>query len=211
MENNFIKGMILGTLLGDSGFHSSKKKNKGIFIGHSEKQLDYLQYKVNLINNYLSANTVVHKYEFKSGFGYQTRLPFYKFYSKAHHKITYFYNLLCDKDGIKHITKNAIEKHFNDVSLAFLFMDDGCKEVCWNRQRTEKKIKSFKISLGGFSLEEVELLNNFIFEKFDLVGKVYLEHNKYPMIKYSTQESRDKLLYIISPYILPSMRYKIVL
>ena len=96
-----------------------------------------------------------------------------------------------------------ILKYFDEVALAILFMDDGCKETF------NGKIKTFKISIGGFTLDEVNLLAKHIEKKFDLNTKVYLEQKKYPCIKFTKKENKEKFVKIIRPYLHPSMLYKI--
>lgn len=208
MTNSVIRSVIYGMLLGDSNFHSVSKQNKGIACGHSLSQIDYLHHKVEILNTYLNSNKLIVEKKANSGYSLSTRQPFYAYYSKTSHKINQFYNSLCNGvDGKKHITEDGIKKYFNEVSLAYLFMDDGCKEtVLSNNERT---IKAYKISLGSYTSDEVYFLNEVIYKQFNIIGRVYFEHKKYPCLKITTKENKLAFRTLLEPYIINSMRYKL--
>ena len=208
MTNNIIRSAIYGMLLGDSNFHSTKKKNKGIACGHSLSQFNYLQHKVEILNTYLNSNNSIVEKTINSGYSLSTRQPFYAYYSKTSHKINQFYSILCDEnDTKKRITEEGINKYFTEVSLAYLFMDDGCKETVLNDNI--RTIKSYKISLGSYTIDEVHFLNEVIYKRFNIVSKVYLEHQKYLCLKITTEINKLAFKTLLEPYIIDSMKYKL--
>ena len=209
MTNDFIRSMIYGTLLGNSNCHSIYKRNKGITCGHGLSQILYLQHKANILNEYLNSNKTIKLKKVNSRYLVLNRQPFYTYYSRTSHKINQFYNILyCSEDNKKHITKEGIKKYFNKVSLAYLFMDNGCKETILDSNNTTK-IRRYQISGNLFSWDEVYYLSNIIHEQFNIENKVYLEHKKYPCLKITTNDNRIKFRDLLEPYVIDSMKYKL--
>lgn len=205
-KKDFIS-FIIGTVLGDSSLCG--KKNKYLFMGHCEKQLEYLKWKEQIIKENLPVGV-----NFKQGISMTSpsnhRQNFYKIFTTTHHKLTAIYKITYNDKNIKFISKEALNK-LTPLGLAVLFMDDGCKEVVWNRKKTFRYIKSFKISLGGFVKEEVQLLSDYLLETYNIESKIYLEYHKYPCLKITTNENKDKFINLIKPYIINSMKYKITI
>lgn len=192
------RAFLIGTLLGDASFAGKEKKH--ILFGHCEKQKNYGEWKLYSISKWFS---VASKSCLAKGMTSPSgkRSNFYRFWTRSDHRFTALYKRMYI-DGKKTITPEIL-KHFNEISLAVLFMDDGCKETF------EGKIKAFKISIGDFSLNEVNLLADHIRKTFNLECKVYLEHKKYPCIKFTKKENKEKFVKLIKKHIHPSMLYKI--
>lgn len=211
MENNYIinekelKSFIIGTVLGDSSLCG--RKNKYLFMGHCESQIEYLKWKENIIKSNLPIGST-----FRLGKGMTSpnnnRQNFYKVFTTSHHKLTSIYKIMYNENNKKIVTQEALDK-LTPIGIAVLFMDDGCKETIWDRKKTEKKIRSFAFSLGGFTKEEVELLSLHIKNNYDINSKVYIQKGKYPCLKITLKEDREKFVKLISPYIIESMKYKI--
>lgn len=95
-------------------------------------------------------------------------------------------------DGKKHIPFNLLDK-FSEVSLAFLFMDDGCKTSC-----------SYSIATNCFDLKELEEFRIFLKRKFNLETSIFKSK-----VLYIRAKSRDIFTSLVSPYIIPCMQYKL--
>ena len=52
-------------------------------------------------------------------------------------------------------------------------------------------------------------LNEVIYKRFNIVGKVYLEHQKYPCLKITTKINKLAFKTLLEPYIIDSMKYKL--
>ena len=65
------------------------------------------------------------------------------------------------------------------------------------------------ITLNSFSQDEVQLLSDWLFEKFSIHSKVYLDRGKYPYLRISQKESKELFLNLIEPYVIDSMKYKL--
>ena len=192
------RSAIIGTILGDSSLCG--KQAKTIVTGHGPKQLDYLYHKKDLFESFCSAGTRVKQAQ---GMDHD----FYRLWTTTHHRYTALYTLIY-KAGKKEITPKLLEK-FDEVGLAFLFMDDGCKEAFFDKKYQQKVLKSYKFSLNSFSKEEVELLSLWLFEKYSIESKVYLDRGIYPYLRISKKVSRDLFANLIDPFVIDSMKYKL--
>ena len=198
MNRTQRRAFLIGTLLGDASFSGKVKKH--ILFGHCEKQKEYGEWKLKLIGKWFNVKT-------KSCIAKGTTSPnnfrtkFYRFWTGSDHRFTALFKRMVINNK-KNITNYSL-KYFTEISLAVLFMDDGRKETY------KGKIKTFKFSLGGFSINEVTKLSLHIEQKFNIRTKMYLEHRKYPCLKITGKENKENFVKLIKPYIHPSMLYKI--
>ncbi len=107
------------------------------------------------------------------------------------HKI---YNLLYNT-GKKEVCREVLE-HFTEISLAYLYMDDGCFH-----QGTAD------ICTEGFSRKSVELLVAFFEEKFNLHFGLSKRNKGYRMRLHRKEFSKFREL--INPYVIDSLKYKL--
>lgn len=83
--------------------------------------------------------------------------------------------------------------YFTAVSLAFMYMDDGCKTGNY-----------YSISTNCFSKEELTKFVTFLKEKFNLDCTIRKDNSLY--IKAN---SKNLFTSLIKPYIIPCMQYKL--
>lgn len=200
--NKTVRSFIIGTVLGDGSLCG--KVNKHLYVGHSEKQKDYLIWKKDFIDKNMPVGTVLKEAKSMTSPN-KNRLTFYKLWTNSHHKLTSIYKRIYI-DGEKRITKWALD-NLEPNGLAVLFMDDGCKETVVRKHG--RVIRSFKISLGGFPKEDVELLSKWLLDKYNINSRVYLERRKYPCLKITIKEDKEKFIKLIEEHLHPSMLYKI--
>ncbi|MEK7616225.1 MAG: LAGLIDADG endonuclease [Patescibacteria group bacterium] len=97
----------------------------------------------------------------------------------------------------KKIIPNDLPRFFNEFALACWIMDDG--------SYSNSKVD---ISTYSFTLSEVERLLNMLANKFSLEGSYYRDRDKgYRM--YFRKSETIKMVELIEPHVIPSMRYKI--
>ncbi len=92
-----------------------------------------------------------------------------------------------------------IKELLTPLVLAHWIMGDGSRQN-----------KGLHLSVYAFTIEDVKLLINVLETKFDLKCSIHKHStigNK-PRI-YIWEKSRTKLRILVSPYIIPSMQYKI--
>lgn len=107
------------------------------------------------------------------------------------HKMYY----LLYNTGKKEVCKEILE-NFTEVSLAYLYMDDG-----FFHQGTAD------ICTEGFSKKSVELLVTFFAEKFNLHFGLSKRNKGYRMRLH--RKEFNKFCSIISPYMIDSLKYKL--
>lgn len=183
--NHFQQSALIGSLLGDSSI-----SNKFIFnIGHGIKQEEYYKHKIQLF----SPNIKFLEYR-REKVDKRTNNTYIALqaYSSRYEDIVELRHLFY-KDNIKRVTTTILEK-FNEISLAYLFMDDGNYEKY-----------GAKIALCNFSNESLQLFQEFLFNKWKIEASIH--KNKSLYIKAN---SRKIFINLIRPYIIPTMMYKII-
>lgn len=187
--------VLIGTLLGDTSIlytHSGCNYPK-ITFSHSIKQKEYFLKKYEIFDKLMNSYT-------EKDYNKEKRIK-----GKLIKSSVTLYgrskNLSCLKNireifypnGIKIIPINYLIDTFTDKSLAFLFMDDGCKNG-----------KTINLNMQSYTLEDLNLFVKFLKDKFDLefiIKKdktLYLRHN-----------SIQNFTNIVKPYIINSMLYKL--
>ena len=182
--NYFQKSALIGSLLGDS----SISKKYILNIGHGLKQEEYYIHKIQL----LSPNIKFLEYRRKKVDKRTNNLYIsLQAYSNKYEDIVNLRELLYI-NGKKEITKEIL-KDFNEISLAYLFMDDGNYEKY-----------GAKIALCNFSDNSLILFQNFLKNKWNIDTSIHKDKTLY--IKANSKKIFKQL---ISSYIIPSMLYKI--
>lgn len=183
------KEVLFGGLLGDINLHISKKNNsKNAFgkIEHSTKQLELVNYKKNIFSNI--SNDVKSIKRFDS----RTNKTYYSSYFNLNTNpvLTEWFNLFY-KNNKKIIPENL--SLLTPLAIAIWFMDDGYKIG-----------KTYGFSTNSFSKDEIERLSLYLYDKFKL--KTTIQSNNRLYIK---MESSGLFNYLVSPFILESMKYKL--
>jgi hypothetical protein len=187
-----LEQFFIGSFLGDGSFRKSSKaksKNARFTVGHGEKQTDYLNWKLKFLKEKkIKADIYYHtvndnrikKGYYTSGFLKTETNSIFNIYDQQY-------------TPKKSIDYNFIKK-LNSFGLAVWFMDDGF--VTNN---------SFQISTCGFEIKEIEILQKILLENFNI--KSNMVQSKEIYIK---AESRDLFIKLIEPYIIPSLKYKLI-
>lgn len=195
--------LIYGSSLGDLCIELSAK-NARITIHQGGGQEDYFDHKCKILETILSNN--IHK-EPRYDKRLKKYLPSYHAKTLTHPQITEIYNIIYS-NKIKTVTKEWLS-HITLRGLAYWFMDDGCN--------------SGSLYTMGFSLEENELLQEWLLNTYNIKTSIhkykgYSKENSSKLIPgtkecyyslYIKAESRKLFKDLISPYIIPSMEYKL--
>lgn len=192
---NELQQILIGSLLGDGSFvyGSGRCKNCFLSIGHSEKQLEYLRYKVGIISKYGFTNKI-YKYSYSNTRYKSGNLTTYYYKTNLHPIFTQIRNQSYDLNGIKRINQEFVSD-IDPLGLAIWYMDDGyvTKNSCI-------------LSTCSFTQEEQRVLADILLKKFNLhfnIGKhdnsMYLQAKDFPLF-----------VKIISPYIISCMQYKLI-
>lgn len=197
-----IISIIYGSLLGDC-YGEKRKGGKGTrFVFQQENvHKDYLYYLHSLVANIGYCNTNLPT--IKTRLGKQGKIRQYlKFNTWTYDSFNNIYNewYIIDKNGknIKIVPK-TLNKYLTPLALAIWIIDDGCKLS-----------KGLKFATNSFKYEDIQYLVYLLYNKYNIKATIQnsnIEHNQY--IIYVWKESIPILANIISPYIIPSIKYKL--
>lgn len=109
-------------------------------------------------------------------------------------------------NNVKGISRSLITDHLTARGLAFWLLDDGGK-LDYNKKPLSRINKSIVLNTQSFTEAEVNMLCLELMEKFNL--KCEIRSNKGKKVIVITEESFPIFYDLVSPYIIPSMRYKL--
>lgn len=191
--SSFLKQVLVGIVLGDASMYIVSKE------AHVKFEQGYLQepFLVHLFHLFklycfiLKPGTRIDKNSNRKG-----SIKSYWFKTFSHLSFTTVY-LLFYIDGIKQIVPGLVLNHVTDVSLAYWIICDGSLNG-----------NTILLNTQGFTHSENLLLSSELNQKFNLHSKVIPHKNKYWVIKIPSKD-RSHLRRLITPYMIPSIRYKI--
>lgn len=196
-EDNKLKQFMLGSMLGDGSIAKLGKNSRQyrMTLGHSEKQLSYLKWKVDLLKEYkLSTGTITKvvskSIRYKTGecISYHTKSrtnPYFESYRKE------FYTT---KKVVSDLVKNI-----DSFGLAIWFMDDGWLSFDKIRNR-----KIYWLSTDSFNKSDLDKLIIIMKDNFDLTFTI-----NYGKILRLSEKDNDKFKSLIINHILPNFNYKL--
>ena len=189
------KSVIVGSILGDGTLRVGEGAiNVNLKIEHGLAQQEYVLWKYQILKNWVFTEPKI-SYRYRdNGEKYAKSLWFR---TVRHPLLTDFYKRFY-KDGKKIIPKD-INREVNPLVLAIWIMDDGCLSQ-----------NIIDISTYSFTEAEINLLIKLFSEKFNLITNYYHDRDKGCRIYFKLSETK-KLVEIIKPYIIDSMKYKIAL
>ena len=179
------RSVIIGSLLGDGYLRIVPgRRNAFLEVNHSFKQKDYVDWKYSILKDItVSAprKRVIDKVR-----------TAYRFYTKQHPEITELFKEFY-KDGVKIIPKDL---KISTLSLAVWLMDDGSK--C-------RKIDVYLNTQQFSHRDQLTLIN--VLNELNLSARLNKDKT-YTRIRFM-KKSLLELKRLISPHIIPSMKYKI--
>ena len=176
--------ILAGTIVGDAYIYPKGK----IQIEHSTKEWDYVYWKYAELKSLAYGKpSLVQRYDKRTGKTYKSLRFWLRQYFKPLRKKFY-------PKGKKIFPKDFDPLDFNSLSLAVLFMDDGSysRDMC-------------VISLDALSAECRNRFTYLLSNRFGLRARI---SSNGKICFYSG--SRERLIDIISPYVIPSLEYKLV-
>ena len=187
-----LKQLILGSLLGDGTFTKACETAYCMTIVHSEKQLEYLKFKENILKKYNLSSGIKQMVTFDKR--YKHDYVTYRLRSRTNAIFkeirSTFYSTNC-----KNITDTSIFKDLSPLGLAIWYMDDGYVTR-----------SSCIFSTVSIPTETQEKIAEILLHNFDLHFTV--GHNDNSM--YLCTSDFEKFKTIIAPYITEDLQYKLV-
>lgn len=210
---DFAKSALIGTILADGYIAKERaKSNKDktyIEITHTSKNLDYLKIKKEIFQ--LLPDTICTIKEHNK----KTENKTYNLYRLCTNSTPYFKELrdtLYNK-GIKVFPKEVIN-NFNDLSLLFLYLDDGTIKVRFYEGTDKLREARISFCLESFTFEELSYFQKFLKSKYNLDFKLYKYNKNLGLNRgyrlYCNTINTRKFMEIIDKYYdcIPSMQYK---
>ena len=192
------RSFIIGSMLGDATMRIGvKAKNANFKIDHCLEQKEYVFWKYEILKNFvttpprLSYRTTTEGVRYRKSWWFRTL---------RHPALTEIYNQFYTTDSYRcgrKIVPAFIIDSMDAFIMAVWVMDDGS----YNQNKID-------ISTYSFTLQEIKKLRNIIKKKFNITMLYYKDRDKgYRM--YCNKTETKKLVNLICPYIIKSMKYKI--
>lgn len=192
------KQILFGTILGDAYLQATGKKNARLRLEHSDKQKDYIFWKYRELKNLFSAKPKqIERYNpiFKRKYIYfrcqSNSTPYLGKLKKM------FYG-----NGKKIIPENIDQLLNSPLTLAIWYMDDG---YYYGRDKVSY------LYLPEYRARDIVNIQMILKNRFSLVTCCHLKKKKKGFCLYFPVKETSKLIEIVEPHIIKSMRYKIPL
>jgi len=187
-------------ILGDGCIEKADRGNYRLAITHEASHKDYLYWKASIIEQITSWSI---KDQNKSGGFTPEDGEYLRLRSSAHPWFTKVYDRFYAPLGRKSIDPHAL-KLLGPLGLAILYQDDGSYYYSNNAGHN---ILIHKLCFSKF---ELEALAKTIVDKFGIIFRINRCDNKGLGYRLRMRaKDRDKFFDLISPYIVPSMLYKV--
>ena len=195
-RQNFISNLqtqvIIGSLLGDGRLECrSKEGSARLRIHHGEKQKKYIFWKYGIFKNITTC--APQKITWKDRKRDICCVSWY-FHTLTLKELRNFY-LLFYKNGKKVLPSN-LQEVLTPLVLAVWTMDDG-----------DNSKDSLRYNVQSFNRNEQELIKKTLKKKYNINANLNKDRNNYRL--RVDLRSTAKLIRIIKPFIIPSMKYKI--
>jgi recombination protein RecA len=201
-RNNRAK--LIGIILGDGCLKLKHCGYVELSISHTPKQLEYLEYKKDLIHSIFGGKEPkVHKETTTLKSNNKTYTSFRV--SKQAKYLQQLRRIIYSNEGKKYYSERVLG-YLTPEALAYWYMDDGSLVVNLNK---EGNVSSFEVRIYTYcSLPEALKIQKFFKEDYNILAKVskYSKSGSYN-IKFNTTEGK-KFLELTHKFIVPCMTYK---
>nr|YP_010424001.1 hypothetical protein NQV51_mgp08 [Aspergillus sclerotioniger]USH57599.1 hypothetical protein [Aspergillus sclerotioniger] len=196
-HNIDVISIIFGSLLGD-GYAEKRLKGVGTRISFYQESshVDYLLYLHKFFSQLGYCNDKIPVITTRLGVKGKVR-KIIRFHTWSFTSFDWIHTEWYS-NGIK-IVPNNIGKYLTPLALAIWIMDDGSKVG-----------NSLKLSTNSFSYNECLILTKALNNNFNIKATIQATGAKDQYVIYVLKQSMTNLRKIVSPYIIPSMKYKIL-
>jgi hypothetical protein len=183
--------------MGDGFLQGTGKFNARLRLEHSAKQKDYIFWKYEMLKDLMQSRPKLIK-RFNPIWKKS-----YSYYRCQTHSGPYLGRLkrVFYKDSRKIVPDNIAVLLNSPFSLAIWYMDDGY---------LYRQDKSAYLYLSCYSKDEILLLGEALEKNFALHPTVKIKKGKYACLCFNVDQTQ-RLLKIIQPYIIPALKYKLLL
>jgi hypothetical protein len=204
--NRKNRGLLVGTLLGDSSIHLAKEGNARFQFTHEQKQKDWAFYKADAVFSMFGGEKREPRiYTSKTAYGLCT---YYKF-SRGHKYMNYLHRVLYNNNGKKFFTRKVLN-YLTPEGIAWWYMDDGGVSKGPSKNKFgEPQQPSVEMRISTYcSLEEIEAIIEYFIEVWGIQAKKrYSKKTDSYYLAFNSKES-VKLERLIGKFLLPIFEYK---
>lgn len=187
--------VVIGCVMGDAYVQATGKRNARLRLEQGEKQKAYLQWKYEVLRNFMQAPPVFLK---RTNPQWPREYGYYRCQTHASPHFgklrRWFY-----RDGRKIVPDNIVTLLKAPQSLAVWYMDDGS---------LSHRDMMAEIYLSKYTKAELLNLLGALRANFALMPRVKIKKAKYPCLSFDVEQTQ-RLIQIVQPHIIPSMQYKI--
>jgi len=190
------KQFLIGTLLGDGTSSLGRRNtNARLKIQHTDKDKDYLEFKHSVLKNFVTGKIIKETNLNRKTKKYYSSLLFI---TTTHPEFTKFHKLFYRRKK-KVVTAEVLRK-LTPFGLAVWIMDDGY----YNREH-----KFIDLYTMNYTYKEHSIMQNWFRDKYGIFPKInyHKQVDKY-YLRFNLLDTQ-KLVKIIQPYIINSMKRKI--
>ncbi len=192
--------VILGSVMGDGNLSPNLRGRSGtrFRLGHSAKQVDYLDWKVSMLGNIRHARTVNAKGAVFADFTPLAELAELR-------DVVYF------GDGKKHLTWEYL-KALTPLALAIWYMDDGGFTVRSKglQERTRGGSGRIEICVEAMSPGSRERLAQYLQDTHGIELRLRLSGSRKKAVLTFSTSGTERFQKLVAPYVHPSMGYKLL-
>ena len=191
------KAVIIGSILGDGFLQKTGSKNARLRLEHSLKQKEYLIWKCQILGNYFQSKPQILE---RNNPIFDKTYQYIRAQSYSGSELGKLCRLFYI-DGKKVIPSKISDLFKDPLCLAIWFMDDG-----YYYQRD----KIAYLYLPKYNQASINNLLNVLKVNFNLAPILKVKKRGEYVLNFSVEETK-KLVQIIKPFVISSMKYKILL
>ena len=189
--------IVFGTLLGDGYLRptngNAENHSYALALCHGEKQLEYLKWKLNEFENFVTTrNFQINTRQFRGN------APTYAFSTISHPFLNEAYRICYCANGKKDISTQWLER-ITPLSLAVWYMDDGS---------LNQRYHTVVLCTNSFSREGQLLAIDFLKDRYGIQAVLEPRRNGQTVICINASQSR-KWMDLIGPHVPSCMSYKL--
>lgn len=194
------KQLLIALLIGDGSI-----SNNYVFkLSHSEKQREYLEWKIKLLNKYGIKNNGIKEYISTCGYNINKKVLYSQLSIiptiKALRRTIYI---------PKKIINRKLLNWLDPLGISIWYMDDGCININTSKQRSSIQ-HTIKIATC-VDEKTANIIINYFIDVWNVKFRKFHEGSNTFSIASSSEEDCKKFISIVKPYIeeVPSLLYKI--
>ena len=203
MKSSELRGFLTGLLLGDGSIDKGVHKRSFSIKSIDKNFIDMIQNQIASCTNFKFKVTFTPQH-YSSGCNHKDS---WEYKIKAHPYFNKLYSYFYNDYRHKRITSNII-KWITPYGIANWYMSDGY--VCLvGKSKNFITDRRIDFCTDRYTIEHITMLQNMFKNKFNISTSI-IKRDKFYRLRIC-KDSYKQFIELISPYIIPSMQYKLYL